>query len=101
MEYKTTFENGVTIINTGDPVGGVKNKTGHRGITYDPKKNCYVAAMRISKNRAIYMGRFENIEDAIAIYEEAEKHRADGTLLQWQETLYGVTKRHRSGGQGK
>lgn len=100
MDYRTTFENGVTIINTGDPVGGKKNKTGHKGITRRPN-NTYSAVLRYGKNKRVYLGEFNTIEEAAAMYAEAEKHLADGTLLQWSETLYGVTKRRRTKVQSK
>ena len=93
MEYKVTFENGMTIINTGY-AGGKQNKTGHKGITRRPNRN-YSAVLQYAKNKRVYLGEFKTIEEAAAIYAEAEQHLADGTLLQWAETLYGVTKRRR------
>lgn len=95
MEYKVTFINGMTVINTGDPVGGRKNKTGCKGITRRPN-NKYSAVLRYAKNKRVYLGEFNTIEEAAAMYAEAEKHLADGTLLQWAETLYGVTKHRRT-----
>ncbi len=85
------IEKGVTIIDTGDAVGGVKNKTGHTGITYKPEGNVYRASIFIKKKR-YHLGDFSNIADAVAIRSEAEKHRASGNFLKWFDTLYGVTK---------
>ena len=101
MEYKTIIKNGVTIINTGNAIGGVRNKTGHAGITYKAATNTYRASIFLTRKERVHLGDFKNIEDAIAIYKEAEKHRADGTFIQWNETLYGVTKRRRMKVQSK
>lgn len=98
---KITIENGVTIINTGEAVGGVKNKHGHTGITFFRNLNKYRASIYVTRNERVHLGNFTNIEDAIAIYEEAEKHIADGTFYQWNETLYGVTKRRKRKVQSK
>lgn len=85
-EYKVTIENGVTIINTGDAIGGQKNVTGHTGIAYLKKENKYIAKIFIGK-RYCHLGRYSNLEDAIAIRKEAEKHREDGTLIEWVNSL--------------
>lgn len=100
MEYKTIFRNGVTIINTGDPVGGVKNKTGHKGISLR-KNGKYRAVLQFGKDDRLYLGEFPTIEEAVAMYAAAEKHWKDGTLLEWAESLYGVTKHRRKPSKGK
>lgn len=81
-----TIKNGVTIINTGDPTGGLKNQSGHVGVGYDAKGKVYIAKIHLSK-KYHYLGRFKDIKDAIAIRKEAERQREKGTLLDWLATL--------------
>ena len=89
---KVYFENGLTVIDTGDPVGGHKNKYSCTGVGYRKKNNAYYSLIDHDKKR-YRLGHFANLEDAIAIRKEAEKHRDDGTLDEWFETLYGTVKR--------
>lgn len=84
--YKITIENGVTIINTGDAIGGLKNTSGHVGVGYLKDANKYTAKIFVGK-RYHHLGRYDNIEDAIAIRQEAERHREDGTLQDWLAAL--------------
>lgn len=91
---KVYFEKGLTVINTGDPVGGQKNKTGHCGIRFRKPENSYQSYICIKKDR-YHLGHYENLEDAVAIRKEAEKHRADGTFHEWFQTLYGTSKQIR------
>lgn len=91
MKHTITIKNGVTIINTHDAVGGIKNTSGHVGIMQTPNGK-WLAKIFIGK-KFCYLGRFENIEDAIAIRAEAEIHREDGTFQEWFPTLQGRTKR--------
>ena len=93
MDYKITIENGVTIINTGDDLGGLKNKSGHVGIHYIEESQKYIAKIFIGK-KYHHLGYFDDIDDAIAIREEAEQHRADGTFTEWYPTLVGRTKKY-------
>lgn len=83
---KITIKNGVTIINTGDAVGGLKNKTGHVGISYLEKEELYIARIHIKK-KYYQLGRFKEIEDAIAMRAEADRQKAAGTLLDWIATI--------------
>ena len=89
---KVYFENGLTVIDTGDPVGGHKNKYGCTGIEYHKDRNEYSGVIKHNK-KCYRLGYFTNLEDAIAIRKEAEKHRDNGTLDEWFETLYGTIKR--------
>lgn len=82
MNYKTVIKNGVTIISTGDAVGGLKNKTGHVGIHHFEKENKYLAKISIGK-KYYHLGKYDNIEDAVTVRAEAEKHRAAGTFEEW------------------
>ena len=88
-----TFENGVTVINTGDAVGGLKNlKTGYHGVTFTGKS--YHASLHIKKTH-YHLGSFDNLEDAVAIREEAVMHRDNGTFAEWYPTLMGRTRKRR------
>lgn len=46
------------------------NKCGHKGIYYDKSRDKYVAEIKV-KGKKIYLGRYENIEDAINAREKA------------------------------
>lgn len=85
MKHTITIENGVTIINTGDAIGGLKNKTGFTGLHYLEDVGLYVAKIHVKK-KYYHLGRHEKLEDAIAVRKEAEKHRANGTLEAWLKT---------------
>lgn len=83
---KVKIENGMTVIYTGDATGGLKNKTGCTGVTYYKKENRYRAELTIKRKKYL-LGFFDNIEDARAIREEAERQRDAGTFLEWYGTL--------------
>lgn len=87
-----TIENGVTIINTNDAIGGIKTVSGHTGVVWLKELQCYRAEIYIKRKRK-HLGQFKNIEDAIALRKEAELHRAAGTFDEWFPTLIGVTRR--------
>lgn len=86
------FENGLTVIKTDDAVGGNRKKHGCYGIYYFKERNAYVSEIKHNKKR-YNLGQYTNIEDAIAIRKEADKHRDAGTLDEWFQTLYGTSKR--------
>lgn len=86
------IKNGVTIINTGDAVGGIKAVSGHTGVVWLKDVQKYRAEIYINKKK-YHLGRFENIEDAIALRKEAETHKAAGTFDDWFPKLVGVTRR--------
>ena len=88
-----TIENGVTIINTNDAIGGIKTVSGHTGVVWLKELQCYRAEIYIKRKRK-HLGQFKNIEDAIALRKEAELHRAAGTFDEWFPTLIGVTRRN-------
>lgn len=83
---KITIKNGVTIINTGDATGGLKNRSGHTGVVWLEDRQAYKAQIAVSKKN-FHLGQFTNIEEAIARRKEAEKHRDAGTLLEWLDAL--------------
>ena len=89
---KVYFENGLTVIDTGDPVGGYKNKYGCTGVYYSSARKSFEVELKYNKKR-YKLGYCHNLEDAIALRKEAEKHRDNGTLDEWYETLYGTVKR--------
>ena len=91
-EMKVYFENGLTVIDTGDPAGGHKNKYGCTGVYYHSERNAFDAEIKYNKKR-YKLGYYTNLEDAIAIRKEAEKHRDNATLDEWFQTLYGTIKR--------
>ena len=80
------IENGVTIISTGDAKGGLKNKTGHTGITYYKKLNRYRSELTL-KHKKYLLGFYDNIDDAVAIRKEAERQREKGTFIEWYNTI--------------
>lgn len=49
------------------------NKSGHKGVYWDNKKNKWCAQITTQKKK-IHLGRFDNIDDAINAREKAEKH---------------------------
>lgn len=89
---KVYFEKGLTVINTGDPVGGCKNKNGCNGISYRKEANKYRASIQFKKKK-YHLGDFDDIELAVAYYQEAKQQVDNNTFLEWHQTLYGKTKR--------
>lgn len=97
---KVYFENGLTVIDTGDPIGSSANKTGRVGVAWHKHKQSY--QVRIRNNTVeYYLGQFKNIEDAIAIRKEAEKHKAAGTFDEWHQSLYDTVKKRKKGSASK
>lgn len=47
------------------------NKSGYKGIYFDKSRNKWVANIKINY-KTIFLGRFENIEDAIKVRQKAE-----------------------------
>ena len=91
---KVYFEKGLTVINTGDPVGGCKNKTGYNGIYFREAHQTYQAKVQYNYKK-YHIGEFKTLEDAVSYYNVAKQHIANGTFLEWHQTLYGKTKRKR------
>lgn len=83
---KVRIENGVTIISTGDAKGGLKNKTGHVGITYYEKQDRYRAELSIKRTKYL-LGFYKNLDDAVAMRKEAERQKEKGTFLEWYKTI--------------
>ncbi len=47
-----------------------KNTTGHKGVSYDKRRNKFTASIHIS-GKQIHLGRFASVEDAAKAYEDA------------------------------
>ena len=97
---KVYFENGLTVIDTGDPIGNSTNTSGRVGVAWHKDKQIYQARIRVNSVE-YHLGQFKNIEDAIAIRKEAEKNKADGTFDEWHQSLYGTVKKRIKGSASK
>ena len=91
---KVYFENGITVIDTGDPVGGCQNKHGHNGVLCVKAEKKYKSVVYYKKTR-YYLGTFEDVETTAARYKEAKQRIENGTFLEWYQSLYGEKKRIR------
>ena len=79
---KIKIENGVTIISTGDPIGGKKNKHGHVGINFDKKLKKYRSEINF-KRKKYFLGYFEDVNEAIEERKEADRHVKNGDFEEW------------------
>lgn len=83
---KTRIENGITIISTGDPTGGIKNKNGHRGIHRDSRSGKLRAEINY-KRKKYMLGLSNDIDELVAIRKEADIHVANGDFLDWLKDM--------------
>lgn len=77
----------MTIIKTGDPSGGVKNKHNQQGISKQIYKNGtvrYRAEIQINRKK-YYLGIRDSVEDAIQLRLDAEKQIKNNTFHEWLE----------------
>lgn len=85
---KIIIENGATIIKTGDPNGGVKNKYNKTGVSkhigYTDIK--YRAEIQINR-KTYYLGLRNTPEEAYSLRLEAEKNLENGTFDKWFKEL--------------
>ncbi len=81
---KVYFENGLTVINT-ESMGGHINKHGHHGVSYNPSTKYYTSSITF-KYKTYYIGASRNVDEAIAMRKEADKHRDNDTFLEWYYT---------------
>ena len=70
IETNAAFNTNFDIIERKVP--NKNNKSGHRGIYYEPKKGLWKASIYVQK-KCIYLGGYHDIRDAIRAREEAEK----------------------------
>lgn len=66
MRYNTNFQ----IIESTTP--NSRNKSGYKGVWYDPKRGVYEAYIGLHKKK-ICLGRFKHIDDAINARKAAEE----------------------------
>ena len=92
---KITIENGVTIINTGDPVGGRKAVSGHTGVVWMKDRQTYRAEIYIQGKR-LQLGQSPIMEEMIALRKLADHHREAGTFNEWFEALPPTVRRKRT-----
>lgn len=79
---KTRIEKGITIITTGDPVGGQKNRTGFHGVSQ--YRNRYRAD--ITHQGVKYtLGMFNDKQTAINARKVADNKKAEGVLTDFLE----------------
>lgn len=81
-DMKIKIEYGTTVISTGDAAGGNKNKNGHPGIHLDRRTGKYRAQIDYQRRR-YHLGYSNNIEELIAIRQEADLHVEHGDFLDW------------------
>lgn len=94
---KIRIENGMTIISTGDAVGGTKNKHKQAGVSqqYTSSGIKYRAEI-IYKHHKYFLGSFDTSEEAAQRRTEAEKQIKAGTFLEWFDDLYQKKKSKRN-----
>lgn len=78
---KAYFEKGLTVIDT-ETMGGHISKYGYHGISYSPASKYYTAYI-VFKNKRYHIGSSRNLDEAIMMRKEAEKHRDNNTFLEW------------------
>lgn len=86
---KVIIANGVTVIKTGDPNGGVKNKHNKTGVSHhiqpDGKKR-YRAEIQVNRKKH-YLGIRDTPEEAASLRLEAEKQIEAGNFEEWIKTI--------------
>lgn len=97
VNMKIRIENGMTIISTGDAVGGTKNKHKQAGVSqqYTSSGIKYRAEI-IYKHHKYFLGSFDTSEEAAQRRIEAEKQVKAGTYLEWYDNLYQEKKSKRN-----
>lgn len=82
--HTITIDNGMTIINTHDAVGGIKNTSGCVGV--ERRGNRWIAKITIGKT-PYHLGVFPDFDAAVSIRKVAENHRKNGTFDDWFSQL--------------
>lgn len=94
---KIRIENGMTIISTGDAVGGTKNKNNQAGVSQQhTSSGIKYRAEIIYKHHKYFLGSFGTSEEAAQRRTEAEKQVKAGTYLEWYANLYQEKKSKRN-----
>lgn len=94
---KIRIENGMTIISTGDAVGGTKNKNNQTGVSlHHSSSGIKYRAEIIHNHRKYFLGLFETSEEAAQRRIEAEKQVKAGTYLEWYANLHQEKKSKRN-----
>lgn len=85
---KIIIQNGATIIKTGDPNGGVKNKYNKIGVSkyIGHSKIKYRAEIQVNK-KTYYLGLRSTPEEAHELRLEADKALENGTFDKWFKEL--------------
>lgn len=86
---KVIIDNGVTVVKTGDPNGGVKNKHNKTGVSQHVVSDGgvkYRAEIQINKKK-YYLGIRDTAEEAGQLRQEADEQLEAGTFFEWFETL--------------
>ena len=99
---KIIIENGTTIIKTGDPNGGIKNKYNKTGVSkrIDHKGEVnYRAEIQVNK-KSYYLGIRNTPEEAHLLRIEAEKALENGTFDKWITKLKQKTIRNKHHAKG-
>ena len=94
---KIIIENGATIIKTGDPNGGVKNKYNKTGVSKHIGHNGkiqYRAEIQVNK-KTYYLGLRNTPEEAHELRLEAEKNLENGNFDKWIAELKQRTIRNK------
>lgn len=99
---KIIIENGATIIKTGDPNGGVKNKYNKTGVSKHIGHNGeikYRAEIQVNR-KTYYLGLRNTPEEASELRHAAEKQLENGTFDIWIKELKQKTIRNKHHAKG-
>lgn len=80
--YTTTIKDGMTIVNTA--------KHDLKNIT---EKNGKFSIRFFACGKYYKLGTYDTLDKAIAIRNEARKHRADGTFLEYHSNTFSMRKK--------
>ena len=94
---KVRIENGITIISTGDSVGGMKNKNNSKGVTQHKTPSGIKYRSEITyKHRKYCIAICDTAEEAAALWLEADNQRKAGTFPEWIEKQLQLKKEKRN-----
>lgn len=94
---KIRIENGVTIISTGDSVGGAKNKNNSKGVSQHKTPSGIKYRAEITyKHKKYCIAICDTVEEAAALWNEADRQRNEGTFPEWIEKQLQLKKEKRN-----